>query len=97
MDEVKTYERRLQRRSSRLNNEVSDAWIEGKTAKSTAGKVVAGVRQAFKEIQLDSVAGELKLGHYLSKKLKLAAEAGILDPGMDVELAMLRAIMQRLG
>jgi hypothetical protein len=97
LDEVSEYERRLNKRGNRLSNAVSDAWIEGKTAKSTARMAGACVREAFRQIQLDSVAGELKLGRYLCRKLIVASQAGVLDASIDVELAMLRTIIKKLG
>lgn len=95
--EIEAAERRLRQRGNRLSNAVTDAWIEGVAAPTRGGKVAAGVRQAFKEIQLDGVRGELKLGQYLCKKLRAASQAGILDPTMDVELLTLRAIIRRLN
>ncbi|MBM4444279.1 MAG: hypothetical protein FJ020_03110 [Chloroflexi bacterium] len=96
LQEVRLYQRRLRQRSNRLENAVSDAWIEGREAKNDAGRIRAGVRGAFKEIERDGVKGELRLGQYLARKLEVTAEAGILDARLDIELAMLRVIVRKL-
>ncbi len=92
--EVKGFESRLLKRRSRLQNEVGDAWAEAKASPTIGGKVAGSVKQAFREIQLGAESPDLELGLYLCSKLKRAD--GILNPALDVELPLLRQIMQRL-
>lgn len=96
MAEVRGFEARLQKRSNRLQNEVGDAWAEGKSATTTGGTIQGGVRLAFKELARDAASPDLELGLYICSKLKTADEAHIFNPSLDIELLALRQIMQRL-
>ncbi len=94
--EARAFESRLLKRRSRLQNEVGDAWAEAKASPTIGGKAAASVKRAFKEIQLDAESPDLELGLYLCSKLKMAGEAGIFNPALDIELLALRQIMRSL-
>ena len=67
-------------------------------AASKAGKVdiAAAVESAIVDTFTDGDLGDIYHWRYVAKKLRACAEAGVLDPERDAELAGLRQFMKRL-
>ena len=65
---------------------------------SKAGKVDVGaaVGSAFTEIVTDGELGDVYHWRYTVRKLKACAQAGVLDPERDAELAGLRKFMRKV-